>query len=107
MGKRRVTPGTGQLNLEIELALLETLRAFVKARGEKIRHVVEMALRRHLENPPPPPKPVEVPPLPPVTVGTAPAVVQKPVEVEPPKHEPEKFARAGEKTTVKKKGKKG
>jgi len=67
MGKRRVTPGTGQLNLEIEQALLERLRAFVRDRGEKIRHVVEMALRRHLDNPPPPPKPIDLPPLPPIT----------------------------------------
>ncbi|QJX01101.1 hypothetical protein [Frigoriglobus tundricola] len=67
MAKRRVTPGTGQLNLEIETVLLDRLRAFGRDRGEKIRHVVEMALRRHMDNPPPPPKPPEVVPLPPVT----------------------------------------
>jgi hypothetical protein len=69
MGKRRVTPGTGQLNLEIETVLLERLRTFVRERDEKIRHVVEMALRRHLDYPPPPPPPPVVLPLPPVTAG--------------------------------------
>jgi hypothetical protein len=69
MGKRRVTPGTGQLNLEIELALLEALREFVRNRGETQRQAVEMALRRHMANPPPIP---ELPPLPPVTVPGAP-----------------------------------
>ena len=79
MAKRRATPGTGQLNLEIDLALLERLRAFRRDRGEKIRHVVEMALRRHMDNPPPPPKPPEVVPLPPVTPpGTASAVPPEP-----------------------------
>ena len=66
MGKRRVTPGTGQLNLEIESSLLERLRAFVRDRDEKIRHVIEMAIRRHLDYPPPP-APPEIIPLPPVT----------------------------------------
>ena len=67
MGKRRVTPGTGQLNLEIELSLLERLRGFVRERDEKIRHVIEMAIRRHLDYPPPPPAPPTIAPLPPVT----------------------------------------
>ncbi len=66
MAKRRVTPGTGQLNLEIESSLLERLRGFVRERDEKMRHVVEMAIRRHLDYPPPPPKPPEVIPLPPI-----------------------------------------
>ncbi len=69
MSKRRVTPGTGQLNLEIESGLLEQFREFVRSRGEKMRHNVEMAMRRHMGNPPPPPKPVEAPPLPPVTAS--------------------------------------
>ena len=64
MGKRRATAGTGQLNLEIELSLLERLRAFVRDRGETLRQAVELALRRHMANPPPKP---ELPPLPPVT----------------------------------------
>ena len=67
MGKRRVTPGTKQLNLEIEMSLLERLRRFVDERDEKIRHVVELAIRRHMDYPPPLPKPPEVLPLPPVT----------------------------------------
>lgn len=65
MGKRRVTPGTGQLNLEIELALLQHFREFVRNRGETQREAVEMALRRHMGNPPPKP---ELPPLPPLPV---------------------------------------
>lgn len=66
MATRRITPGTGQLNLEIELSLLQQLRSFVRERNEKIRHVVELALRRHMDYPPPPPKPPDVLPLPPV-----------------------------------------
>jgi len=65
MGKRRVTPGTGQLNLEIEIGLLVKLREFVRSRNETQRQAVEAALRRHMANPPPIP---ELPPLPPVTV---------------------------------------
>lgn len=76
MAKRRATPGTGQLNLEIELALLERLRAFGRGRGEKLRWVVEMALRRHMDNPPPPPELVPLPPLPPPSPA---------VPVDPPK----------------------
>ena len=71
MGKRRVTPGTGQVNLEIESALLERLRDFVRVRNEKIRHVVEMAIRRHMDYPPPLPKPPEILPLPTVTESDA------------------------------------
>ena len=77
MGKRRVTPGTGQVNLEIESSLLERLRGFVRERDEKLRHVVEMAIRRHLDYPPPPPKPVEVIPLPPVPSSDKPATKKK------------------------------
>jgi hypothetical protein len=85
MAKRRVTPGTGQLNLEIEQSLLEHLRTFVRDRGEKIRHVVELAIRRHLDNPPPPPRPAEIvplppypPPRPPASTGPKPAPRKKP-----------------------------
>lgn len=86
MGKRRVTPGTGQLNLEIETALLERLRSFGRDRGEKLRHVVEMALCRHMDNPPPPPRPPEYVPLPPVpppgeaVVGSKPVTKGKPAK---------------------------
>jgi hypothetical protein len=67
--------GTEQLNVGIDAALLEELRAFVKGRRERLRAVVEMALRRHMANPPA----QELPPLPPVTApasgqhATAPA----------------------------------
>lgn len=78
MGKRRVTPGTGQLNLEIETVLLERLRTFVRQRDEKIRHVVELALRRHMDYPPPPPSPLLVLPLPPVTAPEPPSASPAP-----------------------------
>lgn len=61
---RRTTPGTGQLSLEIDAELLAELRAFVAARGETYRRVVERALRRHFDNPPP--VVVPDPPLPPL-----------------------------------------
>ncbi len=77
MAKRRVTPGTGQLNLEIESSLLERLRGFVRERDEKMRHVVEMAIRRHLDYPPPPPKLPEVIPLPPIPSSAKPATTAK------------------------------
>ena len=77
MAKRRVTPGTGQLNLEIESSLLERLRGFVRERDEKMRHVVEMAIRRHLDYPPPPPKPPEVIPLPPIPSSDKPVTKKK------------------------------
>ena len=78
MAKRRVTPGTGQLNLEIESSLLGRLRGFVSERDEKMRHVVEMAIRRHLDYPPPPPKPPEVIPLPPLpSTDEAPATAKR------------------------------
>ena len=77
MAKRRVTPGTRQLNLEIESSLLERLRGFVRERDEKMRHVVEMAIRRHLDYPPPPPKPPEVIPLPPIPSSDKPATKKK------------------------------
>jgi len=57
--------GTAQLNVGVSEAILEEVRQFVTDRGETLREVVEMALRRHMDNPPP--KPV-VPPLPPVPV---------------------------------------
>jgi len=77
MAKRRVTPGTGQLNLEIESSLLERLRGFVRERDETMRRVVEMAIRRHLDYPPPPPKPPKVIPLPPIASSDKPATMTK------------------------------
>lgn len=66
---RRTTPGTGQLSAEVELELLAELRAFAAARGETVRRVIERAVRRHLDNPPPvviadPPLPADPPPAP-------------------------------------------
>jgi hypothetical protein len=62
--------GTEQLGVGIDLNIAAELREFVKKRGETIRAVVEAALRRHMDNPPPlvPPPPPVYPPLPPVTV---------------------------------------
>ena len=55
--------GTAQLNTGIDAKLLAEFRAFVNKRGERVRDAVEMALRRHMDSPPPMP---ELPPLPPV-----------------------------------------
>lgn len=63
---RRDVKGTKQLNSEIDEALVDRFRQFCKSRGESVREHLELALTRHLENPPPPFKPV-APPLPPVT----------------------------------------
>ena len=60
--------GTESLALGIDARLMADLREFVEKRGEKIRAVVEAALRRHMANPPPIP---ELPPLPPVTAPKA------------------------------------
>lgn len=65
---RTNTKGTKQLGVELSSSLVDEFREFVKTRGEKVRAVVELALRRHMDNPPPPPpKPEDAPPLPPVT----------------------------------------
>jgi hypothetical protein len=74
--------GTAPLAVGIDVALMAELRAFVEKRGEKVRAVVEAALRRHMANPPPPPKPAELPPLPPVTVSD-PAAAGKAVGQKP------------------------
>jgi hypothetical protein len=63
MGKRRSTPGTKQVGLELAGALVDELRRFAAGRAETMRQVVEQALRRHMDNPPPIPP---LPPLPPV-----------------------------------------
>ncbi|MBA4067944.1 MAG: hypothetical protein C0501_30425 [Isosphaera sp.] len=55
--------GTAQLGVGVDAGLLDELRAFARRRGETVREVVELAIRRHLLNPPPVP---EVPPLPPL-----------------------------------------
>jgi hypothetical protein len=53
MAARRGTPGTRQLNLEIDEGLFEAFEAFIAARGQTKRFAVEKAMRRHLESPPP------------------------------------------------------
>jgi hypothetical protein len=77
MGKRRSTPGTGQLGLEIDAELLTTWKAFVKDRKETLREAAERAFIRDMANPPPPPV---YPPLPPV-----PAPGEKPTKGKPKK----------------------
>lgn len=72
---RRDVKGAKQFNAEIDTDLADQFRAFCKGRGESLRDHLELALRRHLENPPPPLKPT-APPLPPVTVPGA--VAKKP-----------------------------
>jgi hypothetical protein len=72
------TKGTKQLNAEMSAALFDEFKQFCADRGETVRHHLELALRRHMDNPPPPPAPVSLPPLPPVTVPDAPRVDEKP-----------------------------
>ncbi len=82
MGKRRATPGTKQIAAEVGEALLTEFKTFVKSRRETLRDHLELAMRRHLDNPPPPLRPA-VPPLPPMP---------------PPEVPPAKPARKGRKT---------
>jgi hypothetical protein len=63
--------GTGQVNAELPVELLDELKRFAKGRGEKVREVIAQALRRHMDNPPPPPVPAYAPPLPPVPAPQA------------------------------------
>ena len=72
MAKRRATPGTKQVAAEIAGGLLDEFKAFAKARGQTLREHLELAMRRHLDNPPPPPVKPVVPPLPPVPPPAAP-----------------------------------
>ena len=68
------TKGTKQLGLQVTASLLDEFKAFCEQRGETVRKHLELAMRRHLDNPPPPPVPEPAPPpLPPVTPpGTQP-----------------------------------
>lgn len=65
MAKRRATPGTKQVNVELADAIREALDRFRAARGESIRDVIEQALVRHFANPPVLPHDQPLPPLPP------------------------------------------
>jgi hypothetical protein len=64
------TKGTKQLGAELAAPLVDEFRDFVKGRGESIRDHMELALRRHMDNPPPPLKP-SAPPLPPIPLPDA------------------------------------
>ena len=75
--------GTAQLGAELDSTLLEEFRAFCRGRKESVRTHLEIAIRRHLDNPPPPLRP-EVPPLPPVTPEHPKADAEAPPPVEKP-----------------------
>jgi hypothetical protein len=53
--------------IELAVSVVEEAEAFAKSRGESFKAVVEMAIRRHLANPPPLPEPPPPPALPPLT----------------------------------------
>jgi hypothetical protein len=75
--------GTGQVNAELPVELLDELKRFAKSRGEKVREVIEQALRRHMAYPPPPVVPPPVPPiapLPPVPASTQPVARVNPAD---------------------------
>lgn len=65
MTQRKSTKGTKQIGAEVSEALIDEFKVFCLSRGETLRKHLEMAMRRHLDNPPPV---EEAPPLPPVTV---------------------------------------
>lgn len=62
----RPSKGVTAKYLELPSELAAEAEAFAKSRGESFKAVVEMALRRHLANPPPPPVPLPPPPVPPI-----------------------------------------
>lgn len=70
MAKRKGTKGTHQIGAEVDETLLAQFKTFCAGRGETLRYHIEMAMRRHLANPPEVEKPTvpPVPPLPPITV---------------------------------------
>lgn len=72
MGKRRNTPGTAQLGLELDATLLARWKDYVKERGETLREAAERAFVRDMANPP---APVPFPMLPPLTVPTPGATI--------------------------------
>lgn len=68
---RRNTKGTKQLAAELLAEVVDEFKEFCRTRGETVRYHLELAMRRHMANPPPPaePPPLPVaPPLPPVPV---------------------------------------
>ena len=58
---KRYTPNTRQLSLEIDAELRAALDEYKDSRKEKLRAVVERALRREMAYPPPPEKPAPLP----------------------------------------------
>src|SRR5580692_8402298 len=75
--------GTGQVNAELPVELLDELKRFAKIRGEKVGEVIEQALRRHMAYPPPPP--VVPPPIHPIApLPPVPAVTQSVSSVSSP-----------------------
>lgn len=70
--KRRNVAGAKQFNYEIDGGLADAFRQFCRDRGETVVAHLELALRRHLANPPPPLVPPEPPPLPPVPAPAPP-----------------------------------
>jgi hypothetical protein len=67
-------PGKKGVYVELPEELDAAFRRYCEERGAKLADEIRMAIRRHLQNPPP----AEVPPLPPVTV-------EKPAKVKPKK----------------------
>jgi len=91
MAQRKSTKGTKQLGAEVSSELVDEFKRFCAARGETVRHHLELAMRRHLANPPPAPELPPLPPFPPVTPPTAAAEPVKPVkDVKPAKGKPRK-----------------
>ncbi|MCE9564438.1 MAG: hypothetical protein K8U57_20565 [Planctomycetes bacterium] len=88
MGKRRSTPGTGQLSIEMGAELLAKLKEYAKGRGESLRQVVERSVWRDMSNPPDPPPPL--PPLPPFPPVTSPASEEPEPKKTVPKGKPKK-----------------
>lgn len=63
--------GTSQLGVGIATELFDEVKAFAEGRGQTLRHVVERALRRHLDSPPPIVTEPPLPPAPPEVVKSA------------------------------------
>lgn len=67
---RRSTKGTRQLAAELLAEVVDDFKKFCRDRDETVRYHLELALRRHMANPPPPqepPPPPAITPLPPIT----------------------------------------
>ena len=74
----RPSKGRRQIALELPMALADELEAFAARRSEKKWEIVAQAIRRHMDNPPPPVR--EFPPLPPVPTPVATPRPAKPVK---------------------------